>query len=31
MYVRCQAEQTRFLPQGDVSEISDAYALYMFM
>ena len=31
VYVRCQADQTHFPPQGDVSELPDVYALYMYI
>ena len=31
MYVRWQADQTRFLPQGDVSDIYDVYASYIYI
>ena len=31
MYACCQVDQTRFLPQGDVSELYHVYASYMFL
>ena len=31
VYVRCQADHTHFPPQGDMSELSEGYTLYMLI